>query len=128
MLILLPETYQPVLVEQKARHLKITRPHHNLKATLKVNLTRPTIMFFTEPILFLLSLYMAFVYGILYLDFTAYPYVFQQTRYWETGISGLAFLGNAYKAQLLKTLLRLSRDWSWHDDSNRIVVLYQSYL
>ncbi|RBR26198.1 uncharacterized protein FIESC28_00981 [Fusarium coffeatum] len=50
-------------------------------------------MFLTEPILFLLSLYMAFIYGILYLDFTAYPYVFQQTRHWDAGISGLSFLG-----------------------------------
>ncbi|KAK6205898.1 hypothetical protein LQW54_008089 [Pestalotiopsis sp. IQ-011] len=60
---------------------------------IKANLTRPCIMFFTEPILFLLSLYMAFLYGILYLDFTAYPYVFQEVRHWSLGNSGLAFLG-----------------------------------
>ena len=35
----------------------------------------------------------AFVYGILYLDFTAYPFVFEGTRGWSAGISGLTFLG-----------------------------------
>ena len=52
-------------------------------------------MLFTEPILFLLSLYTAFVYGILYLDFTAYPIVYEQSRGWYPGISGLSFLGLA---------------------------------
>lgn len=50
-------------------------------------------MLLTEPILFFLSLYMAFVYGILYLDFTAYPFVFEDSRHWSAGKSGLAFLG-----------------------------------
>ncbi|KAH8195930.1 hypothetical protein TruAng_009909 [Truncatella angustata] len=87
------ETFQPVLIEKKAKQLGLPLPQHNFKSTLRNNLTRPSSMFLTEPILFLLSLYMAFVYGILYLDFTAYPYVFQQTRQWEAGISGLTFLG-----------------------------------
>ena len=38
---------------------------------------------------------MAFVYGILYLDFTAYPIVYGQSRGWSAGISGLSFLGLA---------------------------------
>lgn len=35
----------------------------------------------------------AFVYGILYLDFTAYPVVYLHTRGWLAGIAGLSFLG-----------------------------------
>ncbi|MCJ1265037.1 hypothetical protein MMC22_004912 [Lobaria immixta] len=38
---------------------------------------------------------MAFVYGILYLDFTAYPIVYGDSRSWSTGMSGLSFLGIA---------------------------------
>lgn len=93
MFIFLPETYQPKLLQDKAIRLGIHPPHEDLGSKLRATLIRPTIMFFTEPILFLLSLYMAFVYGILYLDFTAYPYVFQKTRRWDQGIAGLAFLG-----------------------------------
>ncbi|KAI4591791.1 hypothetical protein KJ359_012595 [Pestalotiopsis sp. 9143b] len=93
MLAFLPETYPPRLLQLKAQRLGIEYPRLSLKVMIKTNLTRPCIMFFTEPILFLLSLYMAFLYGILYLDFTAYPYVFQEVRHWSVGISGLAFLG-----------------------------------
>lgn len=39
------------------------------------------------------NIYIAIVYGILYLCFVAYPIVFQGVRGWDLGISGLAFLG-----------------------------------
>lgn len=93
MFVFLPETYAPRLLQTKARKHGTQEPYQGLTVMLWTNITRPTVMFLTEPILFLLSLYMAFIYGILYLDFTAYPFVFQQTRHWNTGISGLSFLG-----------------------------------
>ncbi|RYP71974.1 hypothetical protein DL770_008036 [Monosporascus sp. CRB-9-2] len=91
----LPETYAPRLVELKTAK---TRPdaqvlHEPLKDRFVQNLVRPWIMLFTEPILFFLSLYMAFLYGVLFLDFSAYPVVFQQARGWSVSISGLSFLG-----------------------------------
>jgi hypothetical protein len=98
MFIFLPETYRPKLLQDKALRLGLQIPHERLGSKLRTGLVRPTVMLFTEPILFLLSLYMAFVYGILYLDFTAYPYVFQKTRHWEQGIAGLAFLGESASA------------------------------
>ncbi len=39
------------------------------------------------------DLYIAIIYGILYLCFVAYPIVFSQIRGWTPGISGLAFVG-----------------------------------
>jgi hypothetical protein len=39
------------------------------------------------------NIYIAIVYGILYLCFTAYPIVFRQIRGWSLGLSGLAFSG-----------------------------------
>lgn len=39
------------------------------------------------------NIYVAIVYGILYLCFTAYPIVFGDIRGWSLGLSGLAFLG-----------------------------------
>lgn len=92
MFIFLPETYAPKLLQDKAR--RNGQPlKHDIKGRHYEGLTRPWIMLFTEPILFLLSLYMAFVYGILYLDFTAYPIVFRESRGWSMAISGLSFLG-----------------------------------
>jgi MFS transporter, DHA1 family, multidrug resistance protein len=45
-----------------------------------------------EPILLLITIYMAFVYGILYLLFKAYPVSFQEARGWNSGVGALPFL------------------------------------
>ena len=92
----LPETYAPRLLERKmlALHDGMRRePKEKFGSRLVQSLLRPWIMLFTEPILFALSLYMAFIYGVLFLDFTAYPVAFQSSRNWSVGISGLSFLG-----------------------------------
>ncbi|TWU73588.1 hypothetical protein ED733_004959 [Metarhizium rileyi] len=93
MFLLLPETYRPRLLQRKAQRLGIDTSQPTLGRMLRTNLTRPIVMFVTEPILFLLSLYMALVFGILYLDFTAYPFVFMQTRHWDADKASLSFLG-----------------------------------
>jgi len=67
----------------------------SLLETFKVALSRPWILLFREPIVALLSIYLAIVYGTLYLMFGAFPIVFQQKRHWSPGIGGLAFLGIA---------------------------------
>lgn len=95
MAVFLPETYPPKLLLNKTRGMpgnEELRPTP-VQELLYITLTRPWLMLFTEPILFLLSLYMAFIYGILYLDFTAYPVVYRETREWSAGIAGLSFLG-----------------------------------
>lgn len=103
--LFLPETYAPVLLRKRAEKLselngKIYRSRLDLdkgKATttqmLKTALSRPWILLFREPIVFLCSTYMAVVYGTLYMLFDAYPIVFQEVRGWGEGVGGLAFLG-----------------------------------
>jgi hypothetical protein len=61
----------------------------------KTALSRPWVLLLREPIVFILSLYMAIIYGTLYMLFGAYPIVYQQGRQWSAGISGLAFIGVA---------------------------------
>ena len=93
MVFLLPETYAPVLLQRKRRKHGAGSPRRSFREQYATNLTRPWLMLFTEPILLVLGLYSAFVWGILYLDFTAYPVVFRQTRHWSEGISNLSLLG-----------------------------------
>lgn len=103
--LLIPETYAPVILRRRAEKMtKMTgkvyytaldqqqgRP--TLKESFKVALSRPWLLLFREPIVFLLSLYMAIVYGTLYMLFAAFPIVYQQGRGWSAGIGGLPFLG-----------------------------------
>jgi len=68
------------------------KPKTTLAQRLRVAMTRPFVLLFWEPIVFLMSIYMAIVYGILYLEFVSFPFVFEQARGWSPGISGLAFI------------------------------------
>lgn len=57
---------------------------------------RPFAMLFQEPILFLITLYMSLIYGILYLFFEAFPVSFGEVRGWRhLGVAALPFLGVA---------------------------------
>lgn len=103
--LLVPETYSPVLLRQRAVKLsKMTGKHYvskidhdrgrvTLAESFKTALSRPWVLLFKEPIVFLLSVYLAIVYGTLYMLFAAFPIVYQQHRGWNQGVGGLAFLG-----------------------------------
>ena len=100
---ILKETYAPaLLIRRAAQRRKETGDsrwwsRYDQKASfidlLKVNLSRPLVMAVTEPICIFWNLYVAVIYGILFLCFVAYPIVFSQIRGWSIGISGLAFVG-----------------------------------
>ncbi|KAF7595864.1 hypothetical protein BBP40_004357 [Aspergillus hancockii] len=103
--ILLPETYAPVLLRRRAEKLSeltghvyrskldIERGKATLAKTLTTALSRPWLLLFKEPIVLLFCIYMAIIYGTLYMLFAAYPIVFQEVRGWSEGIGGLAFMG-----------------------------------
>ncbi|EMD01230.1 hypothetical protein BAUCODRAFT_202494 [Baudoinia panamericana UAMH 10762] len=106
-IFLIPETYPPVLLRKRAAKLskmtgKVYRSRGDVEQgpttfghVFKTSLSRPWILLFREPIVLLLSIYMAIIYGTLYMLFSAYPIVYQQYRGWSPGIGGLAFLGVA---------------------------------
>lgn len=56
-------------------------------------LIRPMRMLFFSPIVLLIGLYMALVFGMTYLLFATFPSVFEKTYGWSVGVSGLAYLG-----------------------------------
>ncbi|OOQ90349.1 MFS-type transporter [Penicillium brasilianum] len=103
--LIVPETYAPVLLRRRAEKLSkltgkvyrskidIDQGRITLKESFKIALSRPWILLFREPIVFLLSLYMAIIYGTLYMMFAAFPIVYQVDRGWNQGVGGLAFLG-----------------------------------
>ncbi|KAI9054678.1 hypothetical protein LZ554_001830 [Drepanopeziza brunnea f. sp. 'monogermtubi'] len=70
-----------------------TGPSHTPTQILLNGITRPLKMLFLSPIIFLLSLYMAVCYGLLYLLFTTITQVFSSTYGWDPEICGLAYLG-----------------------------------
>lgn len=123
--LFLPETFAPVLLQWKARRLRKANPESSsqlyaehehsdwsLSGILSRTLLRPIEMLFREPILFLVTIYLSLVYGILYarecprlciipMLFTdgpfvvleAIPLIFMGTRGFNIGESGLIFIG-----------------------------------
>lgn len=105
-IIFVPETYAPILLQQKARRLRQADPVRNanlyaeheradwsLKGVLHRTLYRPFKMLAVEPILLLVTLYLSLVYGVLYALFEALPFIFVETRGFNIGESGLIFIG-----------------------------------
>jgi len=104
---LIPETYAPTILRTRAKKLsaetgKVYRTQADVergpavfKEIFGKSLSRPWILLFREPIVLLLSIYMAIIYGTLYMLFAAFPIVYQQGRGWSPGIGGLAFIGVA---------------------------------
>ncbi|KAG7663321.1 uncharacterized protein J8A68_003153 [[Candida] subhashii] len=100
---ILEETHHPIILVRKAETLRrrtgnwgIYAPHEELSLSLKEivekNIARPLKMLFTEPIIFLVSLYNAFIYGMLYMFLTAIPLIFQGNYHFMTGVAELPYI------------------------------------
>ncbi|KAK4890488.1 hypothetical protein LTR27_010769 [Elasticomyces elasticus] len=105
--LVIPETYAPVLQRRRAQKLsqmtgKVYRSRGDVdqgqptfRQVFRTSLLRPWLLLFREPIVLLLSIYMAIIYGTLYMLLNAFPIVYQRGRGWSPGVGGLAFLGIA---------------------------------
>lgn len=97
------ETYAPAILRKKAAKMRKETGDDrwfcrydqriSIVQSLKINLSRPFVLSFTEPILWFWNAYIAIIYGILYLCFVAYPLIYTGLRGWSLGITGLAFVG-----------------------------------
>ena len=102
------ETYHPVLLKRKTLRLRaeLNRPElQNIMTyekdtaamspatVLRNGITRPLKMLARSPIVLLCSLYMSFLFGLLFLLFTTITPVFIQTYGFSPETTGLAYLG-----------------------------------
>ncbi|KAF5858359.1 hypothetical protein ETB97_004480 [Aspergillus alliaceus] len=105
MALAVPETYAPLLLRQRADRLshvtgkvyrskiELDKGKMSLDTLLRRSLSRPLALLFTEPIVLLFAVYIAIIYGTLYMFFAGFPIVYEQGRGWNPGVGGLAFLG-----------------------------------
>lgn len=101
--VMLRETYPPLLYQRTIKvlvresgdqSLESLLPHHGpLRSILAQATRRPLTMLFTMPIVLLLSLYVAMLFGYMYLFITTLPAIFQGQYHFTTGTTGLAYLG-----------------------------------
>ncbi|CAK4015666.1 MFS general substrate transporter [Lecanosticta acicola] len=102
-LLFLRETYAPILLARKTKHLQKATGNMDLRSKLDNGLSpkqlfiraivRPSKLMFLSPICGLMSLYMAIVYGFLYLLFTTFTFVFEEYYGFSQSTVGLVYIG-----------------------------------
>ncbi|KAI0077547.1 MFS polyamine transporter [Panus rudis PR-1116 ss-1] len=107
-LIFLKETFAPLLLERKANRIRKSMDpekadgrevrtifdgaDRHWKNIVAKALVRPFALFVREPIVQLLGVYMAFIYGLLYLFLTTIPGIFEGVYHERVGIAGLHYI------------------------------------
>lgn len=94
------ETYHPTISRSRAKQLGLDYTEKPpLVVTLKnfatISILRPLHMLVTEPIVAFLSLYVAFMFGILFVFFGVFFWIFQSVYHFTLEQSGLVFLAIA---------------------------------
>ena len=64
----------------------------DVKQALKIAVSRPFKMLFTQPIVQLIAMYMAYIFGLFYLILTSFPSVWENVYKESIEISGLNYL------------------------------------
>lgn len=64
-----------------------------LSTLLKNVISRPIEFLYKSPVSIVMALYMGLVYGIIYLLFTSFTQVFEDTYGFSQGIAGLCYVG-----------------------------------
>ena len=106
LLFVLPETSSANILYRRARRLRKITGNEQLKAApeiaseamtrneiIQMTLIRPFTLSFTEPMVFLLNLYIALIYGLLYVWFESFPIVFTGIYKFNLSEEGLSFIG-----------------------------------
>ena len=102
-LFYLRETYPPKLLHYKAEKLRketgnanlkteFEHPERSLANTLKRSLKRPFILLGTQPIVQALAVYMAYLYGLMYLVLSTFPRLWAERYHESVGIGGLNYI------------------------------------
>ncbi|KAI1380219.1 MFS general substrate transporter [Hypoxylon crocopeplum] len=99
---LLPESHHPTLLRRKKDRLKKETGNDllhtdqddgkSLFSTIGSAVARPSRMLATQPIVQVISLYMAYLFGLFYLLLSSFPSVWEDVYHESVGIGGLNYI------------------------------------
>ncbi|KAJ6144696.1 MFS general substrate transporter [Penicillium chermesinum] len=103
-LFFLHESYPPVVLIEKAAELRRRTKNWgiharqeeievDLRELIVNNFSRPIKLLINEPLILAVTIYLSFIYGLLYCFLTAYTLVFEGVHGFNPGLSGLPLLG-----------------------------------
>lgn len=100
--VLVPETHALTILKRRAKWLRKTTGDDSYRAIaelktaklgeiVKRSVLRPFLLL-QELIVFLITIYMSIVYGLLYMFFFAYPVVYMEGKGWSASKTGIMFI------------------------------------
>ena len=121
--LFLPETYAPVLLQWKAHHIRtrtgdqryrapIEMTQEPLMKRLKTAMHRPFTFLIKEPIIIAIALYLILVYVVLFTFLNGFPFIFGNTYEWNSGLVGTAFMSIVVGQHLPLILMPLTKRWA----------------
>ncbi|KAL8673654.1 MAG: hypothetical protein Q9168_001909 [Polycauliona sp. 1 TL-2023] len=126
-ILVIPETYHPVLLRRKAISLRketgnqqwqapIERLDRSIARTVMTSIYRPFLLLTLEPMCLNLCLFSALLLGVLYLFFGAFQMVFEDTHGFNLWQVGLTFSG-----LLVGNVIAVGSDPLWHRNYLRLI-------
>lgn len=102
LVLVVPETHHSTILKKRAAFLRKKTGDDSYKSVsellvrskaevAKISLLRPFLLL-GELIVFLITLYMSVVYGLLYMFFFAYPVVYMEDKGWSAAKTGIMFI------------------------------------
>ena len=121
-----PETFPPVLLKWKAKHLRDLTGDDRYRGSIEVrrdtflvrmkrSLYRPFLLTFREPIIMLVALYLTVLYIVLFTFLEGYDFIFEETYGISQGLTGLCFLGIIIGLFGASALVPLIYKWAKQD-------------
>ncbi|KZT21742.1 MFS general substrate transporter [Neolentinus lepideus HHB14362 ss-1] len=102
--ILVPETYEPILMKRKAAKIRqstgdqnyyspLEKVNKSVLRSIQVSCYKPFQLLLCDRMALLLDTWNALILGVLYLAFQAYPFIFEDNHGFNLQSTGLTFLG-----------------------------------
>ncbi|KAL6229888.1 hypothetical protein BDW75DRAFT_224080 [Aspergillus navahoensis] len=121
-LLFLKESYPPVVLVEKAAELRRRTKNWGIHAKqeeievdfrelMVKNFSRPLRLLFGEPLILAVTVYLSFIYGLLYCFLTAYTVVFQGVYGMNAGLGGLPLFGMVVGLFIAAAYIIISSKW-----------------
>ena len=102
-LFFLRETYPPAILAKKARklrketgnqalHTEFDHPDRTIVRHLSTAMSRPFRLLFTQPMVQVLAVYMAYLYGLMYLLLSTFPLVWEGVYHESVAVGSLNYI------------------------------------
>jgi len=122
-LLFLPETYAPVLLQWKAHKIRAQTGEKRYRAPIEMTqvplakrlqraMYRPFEFLFKEPIIIAVALYLILVYVVLFTFLNGFPAIFGKTYGWNPGMVGTAFMSILIGQHLPLAIMPLTSRWA----------------